>query len=112
MIADLGMDIALAKGTPTHCHNVTKKWSRLDQVFTIEHTLDAIIICDTIPGERGVNTDHIPIVMVIDVELTKAPTQIARNYRDVDWEKFHKLLKEKLSTMGLPRHIGSPFSLN
>jgi Endonuclease-reverse transcriptase len=33
-VADLGMDMALAKGTPTHQHNVTKKWSRLDQVFT------------------------------------------------------------------------------
>src|SRR6266404_2348214 len=51
MIADLGMDVALAKGTPTHCHNVTKKWTRLDQVFVSEHMMEAITICDTLPGE-------------------------------------------------------------
>ena len=112
IIADLGMDIALAKGTPTHCHNVTKKWSRLDQVFATEHTLDAINICNTIPEEHGLNTDHIPIVTVIDVELTKAPTRIARNFKDVDWEKFCKLLDEKLLEMGSLKHIGSNFSLN
>ena len=111
-IADLRMDIALAKGTPTHCHNVTKKWSRLDQVFSTEHTLDTITICDTIPEERGVNTDHVPIVTVLDVELTKAPTQIARNFREVDWEKFRKVLEERLSKLGSLKHIGSPYSLN
>lgn len=35
-IADLGMDLALAKGTPMHCHNVMKKWTRLNQVFITE----------------------------------------------------------------------------
>ena len=112
VIADLGMDTALAKGTPTHCHNVTKKWTRLDQVFITDHSLDAVTICDTLPEERGVNTDHIPIITVIDVELTKAPDRIARNFKDVDWEKFHKTLEEKLSELGIPRHIGSSFSLD
>ena len=26
-IADLGMELALAAGTPTHIHNVTQKWT-------------------------------------------------------------------------------------
>ena len=111
-IADLGMDMALAKGTPTHQHNVTKKWSRLDQVFASEHTIEAITICDTLPEERGVNTDHIPIITVIDLELTRMPAQIARNFRDVDWEKFRSRLEEKIARIGLSNHINSRSALN
>ena len=111
-VADLGMDIALAKGTPTHQHNVTKKWSRLDQVFITEHSMDAVTICDTLPEERGINTDHVPIVTVIDVELTKAPTQAARNFRDVDWKKFRTTLESKVAALGAPRHNSSSASLH
>jgi endonuclease/exonuclease/phosphatase family metal-dependent hydrolase len=73
-VADQGMDMALAKGTPMHLHHMTKKWSRLDQVFISEHSLDAITICDSLPEERGACTDHRPILTVLDIELTKAPT--------------------------------------
>ena len=111
-VADLEMDIALAKGVPTHQHNVTKKWTRLDQVFITEHSMDAITICDTLPEERGINTDHIPIVTVIDVELTKAPTQTARNFRDVDWKIFRTTLEGKIAALGAPRHNATPQSLH
>jgi hypothetical protein len=111
-VADLGMDMALAKRTPTHRHNVTKKWTRLDQVFISEHLLEAVIICDTLPEEHRVNMDHIPIVTVIDVELTKAPAQVTRNFRDVDWEKFRNMLEDKLVALGPPKHIKTPDTLN
>ncbi len=111
-VADLGMDIALAKGVPTHIHNVTKKWSRLDQVFLTEHTMEAVTSCDTLPGEQGANTDHIPIVTTLDLELTKAPTLPARNFREVDWTSFHKTLKEKFAKMGIPNYNTSPSMLN
>ena len=35
-VAELGLDLALPLGIPTHLHNVTKKWTRLDQVFILE----------------------------------------------------------------------------
>ena len=112
IIADLGMDMALAKGVPTHHHNVTKKWSRLDQVFITEHTMEAVIVCDTIPEERGVNTDHVPIVTVLDMKLTKAPSQIARNFRDVDWTKFRTTLEGELAKQGVPKNIKTLRELN
>jgi ribonuclease HI/exonuclease III len=111
-VADLGMDMALAKGTPTHYHNVTKKWTRLDQVFISEHSMEAVTICDTLPEERGVNTDHVPIVTVIDAELTKAPTQVSRNFRDVDWEKFRTLLEEKLDRIDPVKFIALQSALD
>lgn len=36
-IAKVGLDITLLVGIPTHKHSITKRWSRLDQVFVTEH---------------------------------------------------------------------------
>jgi hypothetical protein len=48
-VAVLGLELMLPSGMPMHCHNVTKKWSRLDQVpVTIsEHSSDLIEFCKT-----------------------------------------------------------------
>ena len=106
-VADIGMDMALPSGTPTHIHNVLKKWTRLDNVFTTEHTLDTISICDTFPEEQGPNMDHIPIITVLDMEISKAPLKKFRNFKDVDWESFNNTLKGNLAHLGLPSHIQS-----
>jgi hypothetical protein len=45
-IADAGLDLALLSRTPTHRHNVTKLWSRLDQVFISNHSDNILISCD------------------------------------------------------------------
>jgi hypothetical protein len=37
-VAELGLNLALPPGTPTHLHNVTKKWTRLDQVLSWKST--------------------------------------------------------------------------
>lgn len=46
-ISALGLEMALPGGIPTHLHNVTKKWSRLDQVFILDHSTELIESCDT-----------------------------------------------------------------
>ena len=50
-IADIGLDLALPMGTPTHEHSVTKWWSRLDQVFATKHTIEALAQCEALPME-------------------------------------------------------------
>jgi len=61
-VAEAGLDLVLPSGIPTHVHNVTKHWSRLDQVFISEHSLELVITCDTQSNQRGLNTDHLPIL--------------------------------------------------
>lgn len=104
-VADQGMDMALAKGSLTHQHNMTKNWSRLNQVFMMEQTLEAVIVCNMVLEERGINTDHLPIIRVINVEVMKAPTQIMRNFKDVEWKKFCKTAGEKQDGLGPPKYI-------
>lgn len=104
-IADAGLDLALPPKIPTHKHNVSKKWSRLDHVFISEHSLDAIISCEVITNDLSPNTDHLPIVTDLDLSIAKAPTKKYANFRNVDWDKFRQTLEEQLQGFGIPRAI-------
>ena len=100
-VADAGLEMALPAGTPTHIHNVTKRWTRLDQVFISEQSLGTIISCDTCPEYRGIKTDHLPIITELDLEISAAKEVPTYNFRQVDWEEFRKSLSARLNE--LPR---------
>ena len=107
IVAEVGLELALPAGTPTHEHNVTKRWSRLDQVFVTEHTLEAMTQCEALPAEQGLNTDHFPIISNINVNVDLTPKREISNFRDVDWKKFQEVLEGKMSTWGVPNFIKS-----
>jgi hypothetical protein len=60
-VAEVGLDLALLSRIPMHLHNVTKKWSRLNQVFLSDHLENLLIACNTQTEHRGINTDHLLI---------------------------------------------------
>jgi hypothetical protein len=47
-VAEARLDLALPPGIPMHLHNITKYWTRLDQVFISEEAMEAIITCNTL----------------------------------------------------------------
>ena len=98
-IADIGLELALPSGTPMHQHNATKSWSRLDHVFLSEHSDHMLISCDTRTDLRGILTDHLPIITVLDLEMEPAADTPFTNFREVDWEKFRLALEMQLSTL-------------
>jgi hypothetical protein len=105
MLADAGLELALPSGIPTHIHNVTKKWMRLDQVFISDHSTDMIISCGTRADQRGIKTDHIPIVTELNLAVDLTETTKLSNFRKVDWEQFRHSLINHLSTLDPPRRI-------
>ena len=110
-VASLGLDLALPPGIPTHLHNVTKKWTRLDQVFITEEHIESVITCDALSNTPGINTDHLPILTTLDLNLARSPTTPPRNFRNVDWDVFEKALVEKLDKTNPPRCIQRPSDL-
>jgi hypothetical protein len=88
VIADIRLDLALPAGIPTHKHSVTKHWSRLDQVFTTEHTLEALTQCKALPMEQGLNTDHFPVISNFNLDIELTPRKVVNNFRDIDWSEF------------------------
>jgi endonuclease/exonuclease/phosphatase family metal-dependent hydrolase len=111
-LADLGLELALPSGTPTHRHHVTKLWSRLDQVFITDHSINALITCETQPDHWGVNTDHLPILTVLDLKVEHAAEQEIPNFRNVDWEEFQRKLSIQLDKTTAPSTITSQSQLN
>ena len=109
---ELRLDMVLLVGIPTHHHYVTKKWFRLDQVFVTESTINTIISCKAKPNDKGLNTDHIPIVTRLDMSLGRTPEMTTNNYRNVDWEKFWETLQGKLQEFGVPNRIKDQAVLN
>ena len=111
-VATLGLDLALPSGLPTHIHNVTKKWTRLDQVFLSEHSSELLISCDTETRFRSINTDHLPIVTKLSLESPSSPPSSLPNFRDVDWSEFRENLSRRLAPLGDPAPILNQDRLN
>ncbi len=106
-VADAGLDMALPSGTPTHKHNATKQWSRLDQVFLSDHSSNLLISCNTQPEMRGINTDHLLILTELSMEVAASELKSTYSFRDVDWEEFRKELKQQLAQATAPETIRS-----
>ena len=95
LIADYDMQMALPKDRPTLQSTSTGNWTRPDNVFCTDHTLNLITLCDTKPRRRPPCTDHVPILTVIELEIPSTAHIATRNFKGVDWEEFNN----KLSTM-------------
>ena|SRR5216683_2721542 len=104
-VADAGLDLVLPSGVPMHEHNITKWWSRLDQVFLTTHLGEALISCDTVLEERGINTDHLPIHTELSLEVANKEVEAILNFRNVNWEEFRSKLKKQLDPTPIPAHI-------
>lgn len=111
-VATLGLELALPSGIPTHFHNVTKKWSRLDQVFISDHSTDLIESCDTVPHFRSTKTDHLPIMTKLSLTTQTAIVPPTQNFREVDWTTFRESLSARLDSLGNPGPINNQDQLN
>jgi endonuclease/exonuclease/phosphatase family metal-dependent hydrolase len=79
-VADAGLDLALPAKIPMHKHNVTKRWTRLDHVFLSDHLFDSLLSCKALADNLSPNTDHLPILTALDLNLTKSPAKNIPNF--------------------------------
>jgi ribonuclease HI/endonuclease/exonuclease/phosphatase family metal-dependent hydrolase len=111
-VANAGLDLALPPRMPTHLHNVTKRWTRLDQVFLSDHSLDSIVICEARLKALRVKTDHAPIVTELDLAITRTTAKDIANFREVDWTTFKEELSARINSLGRATPITSQSSLS
>ena len=79
-VVNVGLELVLPSGIPMHKHSITKCWSRLDQVFLSAYSNVSLISCDTLPGERGINTDHLPVLMELDLVVITIEAEPILNF--------------------------------
>ena len=89
--------MALPPNIPTLQALSTGNWTRPDNVWCTNQTADIFTQCNTDPGLRGPNTDHLPILSMLDFPLTRNTPKPTRNFRITDWEAFSDHLTTLLS---------------
>lgn len=105
ILAEHDMAMALPKGIPTIRTHRSKRYTRPDNVFVTGHTLTHLIRCEVDATWRPPNTDHFPIVTVLDLPMEKTTAQPTRNYRMTDWEEFREAVLKKLESLRLPGEL-------
>ena len=80
--------MALPADIPTLQALSTGNWTRPDNVWCTSQTTDHFLQCDTDPGLRGPNTDHLPILSTLDLPTTRNTPRTTRNFRATDWKEF------------------------
>jgi ribonuclease HI len=110
-VSDAGLEPALPARMPTHFHNVTKRWSRLDQVFLSDHSLDSIVTCEARYSDLRIKTDHVPIITELDLTIAVTVTKDIANFREVDWSRFKEELSKRLANTTQAAEITSIQSL-
>ena len=96
------MVMLLPKNLPTMQSMSTKNWTRVDNVFAMANMEDIMIICDTDLRQRGPGTDHVPVLMTLDIVVPDKVEEPHRNFRAVEWDKFQKELERQLSDIPDP----------
>ncbi|KAG2030873.1 hypothetical protein BDR03DRAFT_1016708 [Suillus americanus] len=99
LIADYGMIQLLPSGTPTLQSTSTGNWTRPDNVFGTEGTIDAMISCTTEPAKQGPKTDHLPILIALELEVPRMDDTPHLNWCEVDWEHFKEMNFKKWRNM-------------
>ncbi|KAI0315022.1 hypothetical protein OF83DRAFT_391120, partial [Amylostereum chailletii] len=88
----------------THQHKVTKRWSRLDNVWCTTHSLDMFTSCEAAPERRGLS-DHFPVLSTLELSIDRNANTPAHNFRDVDWTDFAATLTLNLTRYPPPREL-------
>ena len=99
LLEDHNMVMLLPKGILTLQSMAMKNWTRVDNVFATQNTEHLVVICDMDPRQRGPGTDHVPVLMTLDLEVPAAVAESRRNYRAMEWPKFREALAECLTTI-------------
>ena len=84
----------------------------MDHVFLSKHSFDALKSCEVLTDSSGPNTDHLLILTKVDLAIAKALVKSTTNFRNIEWDKFKRTLREKLETLGDPRAIRSQGELD
>ena len=105
VVAEAGLNMVLLSNTPTHLHNISKCWSRLNNVFLLNHSAEILLFCNTLSDQHGVCMDHLPIVTELDLSTAVTPPMFMPNFREVDWQEFWKTVGIKLGGLSPPEEI-------
>jgi hypothetical protein len=97
----------LPKDIPTLRAYGTGNYTRPDNVFCSNELADHMIYCNTEPARKPVNTDHMPVITVFDLEVLRIMMAPRPNYAATDWKKFREKLMPRINSRRATKTIKS-----
>ena len=89
------MILTLPLGTPMY-ETVQGNWTRPDKVWRSNNPTDPIITCNTKPGVHPPRTDHLPIVMELDLTIQQATPSPTQDMRKANFNIINTKLQTRL----------------
>ena len=89
------MLLALPKGIPTF-QSAAGSWIRPDNVWCCNTPDDPIAWCDIIPAIRPPLADHLPVITILDLLLSRVDEPHSLDFRQVNWIKVNEDLAQCL----------------
>ena len=80
LIANYGMNQPLPKGQPTLQSSSTGNWTRPDNVFCTDHSMEVFISCGTNPALQGPKTDHVLVLSILELTVPRITQDHTCNY--------------------------------
>lgn len=88
MIHQFDLRMAFSPNIPTLQALSTRNWTFLDNVWYVNHTSNLFMQCDTDPGLHGPNTDHLPLLSMLNLPPTHNTPKMTHNFCTMDWKDF------------------------
>jgi ribonuclease HI len=107
LAATWNMHMALRPGVNTLESTSSKNYTRPDNVWVSDSLRENIIKCDVLPAERPICTDHLPIITILDISLSRSSPPPRHNWRKIVWEDLTKDLKTELDKLPTPHVLRS-----
>lgn len=97
LLTEFDMIQALLPGLPT-LETPNQNWTRPDNFWHTITPHNPIIACNTDPSCRPPKADHLPIIITLDLTITRAEAKERRNMRLADYKKLNEKLSDILNT--------------
>ena len=81
-------------------------------MFITAHSNKLLITCSMLPEQRGINTDHLPILTELKLEVATAEAKVVENFHNVIWEDFRDELRKQLSKVKEPTCVTTQVQLD
>jgi len=109
---ELGLCMVLPKDLLTLHALALGNFTRPNNVFASEVLPTAVVKCTTVPEEWPMRSNHLPIVITLDMAPDSRTEAPYFNYRATDWEDFKKVLVCRLGGLevGEELHTEGEFS--
>lgn len=98
------MIMALPAGIPT-LFTPAGNWTRPDNVWRNRTADDPIVRCHTQPAWRPAKADHLPIITILDLPVTRSSAPPLRDFRNGDYTKVSERLETRLTAECPARRI-------